>query len=154
MDRVRRSCAFTLVEIMIVVVIIGLLAAMAIPALNKVRAKSQATTIANDVRTFRDAIEAYVLEKGVFPQVTGGGFPGVFSGWISRAKWRQGSALSGASWDYYSPGGGYIPELVLDTPGQDNSAIFALVDDILDDGGAETGQMIYEPEFLLYQFPQ
>ncbi len=150
----RKSGAFTLVEIMIVVVIIGLLAAMAIPALNKVRAKAQATTIANDIRTFRDAIEAYVLEKGVFPQVTGGGYPKVFSGWFSRAKWRDGSALSGASWDYYSPGGGYIPELVLDTPGQDNEAVFALVDEILDDGNAETGQMIYEAEFLLYQFPQ
>ncbi len=154
MYKVRENPGFTLVEIMIVVVIIGLLAAMAIPALNKVRAKSQATTISNDIRTFRDAIEAYVLENGVFPQVTGGGFPAEFSGWISEAKWNEGSALAGGAWDYYSPGGGYIPELVLDTVGQDNSAIFALVDDILDDGSANTGQMIYEAAFLLYKFPQ
>ncbi len=154
MYRVRKSGAFTLVEIMIVVVIIGLLAAMAIPALNKVRAKSQATTIANDIRTFRDAIEAFVLENGVFPQMTGGGYPAVFSGWISESKWQEGSSLSGGSWDYYSPGGAYIPELVLDTPGQDNSAIFALVDEILDNGNATTGQLTYQAEYLLYQFPQ
>ncbi len=154
MNRVEKDSGFTLVEIMIVVVIIGLLAAMAIPALNKVRTKAQATTIANDIRTFKDAIESYVLENGVFPQVTGGGFPAVFSGWISEAKWREGSSLSGATWDYYSPGGAYIPELVLDTPGQDNTAIFAIVDDILDDGDATTGQLLFEKEYVLYSFPQ
>ena len=59
--------AFTLVEIMIVVVIIGLLAAMAIPAFNRVREKSQNTALANDLRAFAQAFETYALENGGYP---------------------------------------------------------------------------------------
>jgi len=43
---------FTLVEIMIVVVIIGLLAAMAIPAFQKVRVSSQEKAVVNNLRQF------------------------------------------------------------------------------------------------------
>jgi type IV pilus assembly protein PilA len=56
---------FTLVEIMIVVVIIGLLAAMAIPAFQKVRENSQNKTIVNNLRQLYAAAQQYFLEEGV-----------------------------------------------------------------------------------------
>jgi type IV pilus assembly protein PilA len=56
---------FTLVEIMIVVVIIGLLAAMAIPAFQKVRQNSQDKTIINNLRQLNAAAQQYFLEHGV-----------------------------------------------------------------------------------------
>ena len=55
---------FTLVEIMIVVVIIGMLAAMAIPAFQKVRASSQDKAVTNNMRQLGAAADQYFLENG------------------------------------------------------------------------------------------
>ena len=50
---------------MIVVVIIGLLAAMAIPAFQKVRQSSQDKAVLNNVRQLAAASDQYFLENGV-----------------------------------------------------------------------------------------
>ena len=65
MKNIRSTKGFTLVEIMIVVVIIGLLAAMAIPAFQKVRASSQDKAVLNNLRQLSSAADQYFLEKGV-----------------------------------------------------------------------------------------
>ncbi|HUJ42064.1 MAG TPA: prepilin-type N-terminal cleavage/methylation domain-containing protein [Opitutaceae bacterium] len=65
MHKVLRSGkGFTLVEIMIVVVIIGLLAAMAIPAFQRVRANSQDKTVYNNMRVLAAAADEYFMEFG------------------------------------------------------------------------------------------
>ena len=61
----HQSKGFTLVEIMIVVVIIGLLAAMAIPAFQKVRQSSQDKAVLNNARQLAAAADQYFLENGV-----------------------------------------------------------------------------------------
>ena len=61
----RSARGFTLVEIMIVVVIIGLLAAMAIPAFQKVRTSSQDKAVLNNARQLAAAADQYFLENGV-----------------------------------------------------------------------------------------
>jgi type IV pilus assembly protein PilA len=63
-----RECpdkGFTLVEIMIVMVIISLLAAMAIPAFSKVRASARQKAITNNLRQIGSAAQQYMLEQGV-----------------------------------------------------------------------------------------
>ena len=62
--KTRNKQGFTLVEIMIVVVIIGLLAAMAIPAFQKVRRSSQEKTLVNDARQIAAGAQQYFLENG------------------------------------------------------------------------------------------
>ena len=61
----RSQKGFTLVEIMIVVVIIGLLAAMAIPAFQQVRKSSIEKTVLNDARQIGSAAQQYMMEYGV-----------------------------------------------------------------------------------------
>ena len=61
----RGKRGFTLVEIMIVVAIIGLLAAIAIPNFIRARATTQQNTCWNNVRQFNAAKDQYALEAGL-----------------------------------------------------------------------------------------
>lgn len=63
----RNRKGFTLVEIMIVVVIIGLLAAMAIPAFNKIRKSSIEGTMDNDARQIASASQQFFTK---YPDAT------------------------------------------------------------------------------------
>ena len=53
---------FTLVEIMIVVAIIALLAAIAVPGFLRARKRSQASRILNDLRMIDSACDQYAIE--------------------------------------------------------------------------------------------
>jgi prepilin-type N-terminal cleavage/methylation domain-containing protein len=55
--------AFTLVEIMIVVALIGMLAAIAIPNFVKARTRSQTNACVSNLRTIDDATQEWALEN-------------------------------------------------------------------------------------------
>src|ERR1700739_498633 len=59
-----RRGGFTLVEIMIVVAIIALLAAIAVPGFLRARKRSQASRILNDLRMIDSAVDQYAIETG------------------------------------------------------------------------------------------
>ena len=57
-----KRAGFTLVEIMIVVAIIALLAAIAVPGFLRARKRSQASKIINDLRMIDSAMDQYAIE--------------------------------------------------------------------------------------------
>ena len=61
MRRTRRG--FTLIELLIVVVIIGVLAAVAIPKFQSTKGKANAATLKSDLRNLATAQEAYFYEN-------------------------------------------------------------------------------------------
>jgi len=59
----KRRAGFTLVEIMIVVAIIALLAAIAVPGFLRARKRSQASRVINDLRLIDSAVDQYAIEN-------------------------------------------------------------------------------------------
>jgi prepilin-type N-terminal cleavage/methylation domain-containing protein len=57
-----KRAGFTLVEIMIVVAIIALLAAIAVPGFLRARKRSQASKVLNDLRLISSAMDQYAIE--------------------------------------------------------------------------------------------
>ena len=73
--------AFTLIELLIVVAIIAILAAIAIPNLLEAQTRAKVSRVKNDLRTYALAIEAYTVDYNRPPYDGEPGF--VFSGWVN-----------------------------------------------------------------------
>ena len=70
MENRIRNRAFSLVELVIVLVIIGVIAAIAVPRLTRGATNASATALAADLAALRNAVELYRAEhEGAFPTV-------------------------------------------------------------------------------------
>ena len=88
----KRRGGFTLVEIMIVVAIIALLAAIAVPGFLRARKRSQASRILNDLRMIDAAVDQYAIETN---RSTGN--PVAITDWTNYLKKGSSLYLSGKS---------------------------------------------------------
>src|SRR5687768_11704936 len=62
----KRSAGFTLIELLIVVVIIGILAAIAIPKFANTKGKAYASAMRSDLRNLAVAQESYLYDHSVY----------------------------------------------------------------------------------------
>ncbi|MCF6266580.1 MAG: type II secretion system major pseudopilin GspG [Desulfuromusa sp.] len=63
---------FTLIEIMVVVVILGILAAIVVPRLLDEPEKARRTSAATQIRSFEEALGIFKLENGFYPSTEQG----------------------------------------------------------------------------------
>ncbi len=67
--KTQRTAAFTIVELLIVIVVIAILAAITIVAYNGIQARARDTQRDTAVRQLKSAIEMYRVDNGVYPSV-------------------------------------------------------------------------------------
>jgi hypothetical protein len=113
---------------------------MAIPAMNRVREKSQRARFISDLRTFSAAFENYNLQNGVWPPNAGNGVlpVGMTSGDIKVASWTTQKNSVGGRWNWDQNNFGAVA--AISTTNVTASDAFMLkVDRLIDDGDLETG---------------
>ena len=67
LSKLRSKKGFTLIELMIVVAIIGILAAIAIPQFAAYREKAYHSATASDLKNMKTGLEAYNADNQVYP---------------------------------------------------------------------------------------
>ena len=78
-----RPRAFTLIELLIVVAIIAILAAIAVPNFMEAQVRSKVSRVQNDMRTTALGLEAYCVDNGRYPPMAD---KDGYVGWTERLK--------------------------------------------------------------------
>jgi prepilin-type N-terminal cleavage/methylation domain-containing protein len=118
----KRRGGFTLVEIMIVVAIIALLAAIAVPGFLRARKRSQATRILNDLRLIDAAVDQYAIETN-----KASGNTVAVTDWTNYLKknsvlWTTGKDIFG------NPYNGQVVDTLPSVPGASKTSLSDVVD--------------------------
>ncbi len=132
---------FSMVEIMIVVLIIGLIAAVAVPAFAKARLKTQLTRVVNDLQTFGEAFDMYASFNGQYPVDTHNTLPPGMEDFIKLKHWDSDALGGHYNWEGPSWGEGgsypYAGIALFETTAP--TAVLEALDTQLDDGDLSTG---------------
>jgi len=136
-----RAPGFTLVEIMVTVVIIGLLAAIAIPTVQRVQRKARDARFISDIRAFSQAFETYAMKNGTWPADANRGIvPNGMSGELRDAEWTARNSLGGVwDWDYKSNG---ITASISTIEVVVDDTEMTQIDAMFDDGNLATGNFV------------
>lgn len=136
----RLQKAFTLVELMVVVTLIGLIASIAIPAFTQSRSNATASSAANDFRHFSELFQMHNLSTGEWPaDGLPATIPAGMDSQLAGSSWVSQTALGGL-WDYDYGVYGSTAAVAIDGFTADAS-ILTILDRLIDDGDLRTGRL-------------
>jgi prepilin-type N-terminal cleavage/methylation domain-containing protein len=148
-QRIPRSArGVGLVELMVVVLIISIIMALAVPSYQRVQKKAKATALVNDMRVFAAVFQAYAHENGSWPaEAVAGIVPGgITTQELKSDVWTRTTPVGGKfDWENNQIHNGvrYRAAIAI-TDGDDlplliDLELFRLMDEALDDGNLNTG---------------
>lgn len=138
MTEARITQRFTLVEMMIVVLVLGLILAIAVPSFSKARKRAQNTRFVNDLRIATGAFEVAIMEIGFPPDRNPAQMPVGMAPYLDNFPWTEETPIGGKwDWDYgvfdYTAGVSVYQPAV-------SAARMQTIDDMFDDGDLGKGK--------------
>ncbi len=134
----RRALAFTLVELLIVVVILGILAAVVIPSFASSSESARYSSLATSFRSIGRAATLYGQEWYDYPpDCTPGQEPDGMSTYLGSFDWAGETSLGG-NWDWDNAQFGFTAGVSVFQPSAGDAQLVE-VDTLLDDGNLATG---------------
>ncbi len=153
----RRRVGFTLVEILIVVVILGILAAIVTPQFANATTEAQQGAFVGELKLFEDAAYIYHAKTGLYPDdASSGELPEAFEGLVDRDQWEGGTPIGG-QWDAENGTFGFRSSVGVhfnSGPARE-SDFMQLIDASFDDGDLESGvfrQIASDRYYLIVAF--
>jgi prepilin-type N-terminal cleavage/methylation domain-containing protein len=140
---------FTLVEIMVVVVIIGVIAAMGMPAYRRITMRSKTAALVSDLRSYSTAFITYSLQNGRWPtDGTPQQIPAEMTGALASGFSLR-SPIGGVyKWNYDVSADGINAKaaIIIETDGAEAVSVDAdlrqMIDKEMDDGDLDTGNVV------------
>ncbi len=159
-----KTGAFSLVELMSVVAIIGLLTAISVPAFMRANMQSRASRMKNDLRVLFDAFNLYAIEYGDYPGEGGYYYtdsdaaPQPLIDYLEDSRWEDKTPFGGHYFYWNRPvfddtigENRYIPFLFIDNWNYNffdwpsvplmPSEVWQSLDEDIDDGNLATGRL-------------
>ena len=144
--RQRFSKGMTLIELMIVVSVLAILAAIVIPTVSNARERATVTSAATSMKAYAQACIRYQMDHDAWPPTAPGGhgFNNALDPYISKAD-RLVDTPAGGYWAYHDWGGGsrslisgerYTVGVLI---ARADEAYFQQIDALIDDGVLDTG---------------
>lgn len=152
-----RTRAFTLVELIVVIVVLAVLAGVAIPRFVDMGTHSRATVVASDLRLYMRAVRQHRVDTGSLPPDSGtwgGPLPGSLGNYLnpeiqSRRNvlggfydWNGGGSFSGADHVMAGNWNGSVGA-------SERNAVTLRVDQAIDDGNLQTGMMRHNDQIFV-----
>ena len=129
-----RKQAFTLVEILIVVIILGILAAIVIPQFTEASDDARESALSSDLQTVRSQIELYKVQHSMYPGRVRNA-DGTFTDWSGATFVSQLTSTSDVNGDTDNSGyGPYLQEFPTNPFASGNGAAVAVGAAVEDDG--------------------
>jgi type IV pilus assembly protein PilA len=138
-----------LIELMVVVTVTGIVAAIAIPGFRNARNASIASRLANDWRVFAGAFETHATQTGGWASDgIGNSLPAAVQPYLEGSSWNQ-VAPNGGTWDWEQDRLGTKAAIALKVRSP-MPEVFVRVDRMIDDGDITSGSFRrYSDRYML-----
>lgn len=155
--RAQRARGFTLVEIMVAVVIIGLIAAMVMPGYRRIVLRSKTAAVVSDLRSYSTAFITYNLQNGKWPaDVAAQQVPTEMTGALAQGFLLK-SPIGGVyKWNYDVSAAGVTAKaaIIIQTDSgevmSDDIDLLEMIDKEMDDGDLGQGNVQVSAGALVY----